>query len=109
MISSGWQKDIHFNKIDSGLLQSHFRAISSNTEPPVTSKPGRVDAVFILYGYNTVIERMEITAIINKYAGGGTSRYHPRMLLKSAGVRLCMKVYMGKRLAKALREDLNFM
>lgn len=58
---------------------------------------------------NTVIDRMDITAIINKYEGGGTSAYHPRMLLKVLLYGYCMKIYTGRRLAKALREDVNFM
>lgn len=58
---------------------------------------------------NAVIERMDITAIINKYEGGGTSAYHPRMLLKVLLYGYCMKIYTGRRLAKALREDVNFM
>ena len=58
---------------------------------------------------NMVIERMDISAIINKYEGGGTSAYHPRMLLKVLLYGYCMKIYTGRRLAKALREDVNFM
>src|SRR5690606_29623273 len=58
---------------------------------------------------NTVVDRMDISAIINKYAGGGTSAYHPRMLLKVLLYGYCMKIYTGRRLAKALREDVNFM
>lgn len=58
---------------------------------------------------NTVIDRMDITAILNKYEGGGTSAYHPRMLIKVLLYGYCMKIYTGRRLAKALREDINFM
>lgn len=57
---------------------------------------------------NTVIDRMDITAIINQYRGGGTNAYHPRMLLKVLLYGYCMKIYTGRRLAKALREDVNF-
>jgi transposase len=31
---------------------------------------------------NRVIEQIEIDPVIEKYKGGGTSGYHPRMLLK---------------------------
>ena len=58
---------------------------------------------------NMVIDRLDITAVINKYQGGGTSSYHPRMLLKVLLYGYCMKIYTGRRLAKALREDVNFM
>jgi len=58
---------------------------------------------------NAVIDKMDITSIINKYEGGGTSAYHPRMLLKVLLYGYSMKIYTGRRLAKALREDINFM
>jgi len=31
---------------------------------------------------NDVVEAMDITTLINQYEGGGTTAYHPRMLLK---------------------------
>ena len=31
---------------------------------------------------NKAIERMDLTVLINKYKGGGTSAYHPMMMLK---------------------------
>lgn len=58
---------------------------------------------------NMVVDKMDLTAIINKYQGGGTSSYHPRMLLKVLLYGYCMKIYTGRRLARAIREDVNFM
>jgi len=31
---------------------------------------------------NHIVDHLDITNIINKYVGGGTSSYHPRMMLK---------------------------
>lgn len=31
---------------------------------------------------NTIIDHLDITALEQSYKGGGTSSYHPRMLLK---------------------------
>ena len=31
---------------------------------------------------NTIIDHLDITALEKSYKGGGTSSYHPRMLLK---------------------------
>jgi transposase len=58
---------------------------------------------------NNVIDKMDITAILNQYEGGGTSAYHPRMMVKVMLYAYSMKIYTGRRIAKALREDINFM
>lgn len=58
---------------------------------------------------NRVIETMNIEALINTYKGGGRSSYDPRMLLKVQVYAYVMKIYSSRRIAKALREDINFM
>lgn len=56
-----------------------------------------------------VVDQMDISFIMNAYKGGGTSSYHPRMLIKVLLYGYCMKIYTGRKIAKALREDVNFM
>lgn len=58
---------------------------------------------------NQVVERLDISSIINQYEGGGTSAYHPQMLIKVLLYSYAMKIYTGRKMAKALREDINFM
>lgn len=58
---------------------------------------------------NTVIEQIDIEALLNEYKGGGTSSYHPRMMLKCWVFGYVMKVHSSRRLAKALREHIPFM
>jgi transposase len=58
---------------------------------------------------NKVIDRMNIDALINTYKGGGRSSYDPTMLLKVLLYAYLMKIYSSRRIAKALREDINFM
>jgi transposase len=58
---------------------------------------------------NKVIEKMNIEALINTYKGGGRSSYAPLMLLKVLVYAYVMKIYTSRRIAKALREDINFM
>ena len=38
---------------------------------------------------DSVIEQMDLSELINQYEGGGTSSYHPRMMVKSSFVWLC--------------------
>ena len=58
---------------------------------------------------NRVIETMKIEALINTYKGGGRSSYDPLMLLKVLIYAYIMRIYSSRRIAKALREDINFM
>ena len=58
---------------------------------------------------NAVVDKMDMSSIVETYEGGGTSSYHPRMLLKVLLYAYCMKIYTGRKIAKALREDINFM
>jgi transposase len=58
---------------------------------------------------NKVIETMDIKALIKTYKGGGRSSYDPGMLLKVLVYGYVMKIYSSRRIAKALREDVNFM
>ncbi len=58
---------------------------------------------------NRVIDTMDIEALINTYKGGGRSSYDPLMLLKVLIYAYVMRTYSSRRIAKALREDINFM
>lgn len=58
---------------------------------------------------NQVVERLDLSAIMNQYAGGGTSAYHPKMMTKVLLYGYAMKVYTGRKLAKALSQDVTFM
>ena len=58
---------------------------------------------------NQVVEEMDIAPLIEQYQGGGTSCYHPRMLLKVLLYGYCVKIYTGRKIARALTQDINFM
>lgn len=58
---------------------------------------------------NQVVERLDLSSIINQYEGGGTSAYHPKMLIKLLLYGYAMKIYTGRKIAKALRQDITFM
>lgn len=51
---------------------------------------------------------MNIEALIDTYKGGGRIAYDPRMLLKALVYAYVMKIYSSRRIAKALREDINY-
>lgn len=58
---------------------------------------------------NAFVEQMDLAPLLAKYKGGGTSSYHPKMMLKVFIYSYTQKVYSSRRIAKALRESIPFM
>ena len=57
---------------------------------------------------NRVIDELDLDVILARYKGGGTSSYHPRMMLKILVYGYCTKVYTSRKMAAALRENIHF-
>jgi transposase len=55
------------------------------------------------------VEKIDLSGLLAEYKGGGTSSYHPKMLLKVLVYAYAEKVYSSRRIAKALRENIHFM
>lgn len=55
------------------------------------------------------IDGMQLETLLNAYAGGGASNYHPKMLLKVLVYGYTDRLYSSRRLEKATRENINFM
>jgi transposase len=58
---------------------------------------------------NTAIEKMDLSALLAQYKGGGASSYHPKMLLKVLVYAYTQQLYSSRKIAKALRENIYFM
>jgi transposase len=58
---------------------------------------------------NEIIERLDIDIILRKYKGGGTTSYHPRMLLKVLVYAYLNNVYSSRRIAACVKENIYFM
>lgn len=58
---------------------------------------------------NAFIERMDLGPLLAKYKGGGTSSYHPKMMLKVMIYAYTQRIYSSRRIAKALRESIPFL
>lgn len=56
-----------------------------------------------------VIEHIDIQPIMSKYKGGGTSSYHPKMLLKILVYGYLSNIYSSRKLENALKENIHFM
>lgn len=58
---------------------------------------------------NDTIDKLNIEPLLESYKGGGTSAYHPLMLLKVLVYAYITKLYSVRQIAKALRENIHFM
>lgn len=58
---------------------------------------------------NEVLEKVDITAVVQQYKPGGTSSYHPRMLLKALVYAYINNIYSSRKIEQALQENIYFM
>ena len=57
---------------------------------------------------DTVVEQIPMESLTVYYSGGGSSSYHPKMMIKIWLYSYCERIYTSRRLAKALRENIVF-
>src|SRR3990170_6262762 len=55
------------------------------------------------------IEQIDLEPVLRQYKGGGTSSYHPKMMLKVLVYAYTQRIYSSRQIAKALRENVYFM
>lgn len=58
---------------------------------------------------NDAIEALDLEILLAQYEGGGTSSYHPKMMLKVLVYAYCKKIYTSRKIAEALEENIHFM
>jgi transposase len=58
---------------------------------------------------NRIIDDMPPEIFLEGYEGGGTTSYHPQMLMKVIVYGYLLRVYSGRQLAKLLRENVVMM
>lgn len=74
-----------------------------------TDLGAQIPAKHLVRVVNTAIEKMDLSKLLAQYKGGGTSSYHPKMLLKVLVYAYTQQVYSSRKIAKALRENIYFM
>ena len=75
--------------------------------PPSLSE--MIGAKHLVRIVSTVVDRLKIDPLMKTYKGNGASAFHPRMLLKVLIYAYVSKIYTGRQIAKALRQDIHFM
>ena len=58
---------------------------------------------------NDVLDKVDISSIVAQYKPGGTSSYHPRMLLKVLVYAYINNIYSSRKIAEAVQEHIAFM
>jgi transposase len=68
-----------------------------------------IPAGHIVRVVNRAIEKIDLEPLMRKYKGGGTSSYHPEMLMKVLVYAYTQRIYSSRQIAKAVRENVNFL
>jgi transposase len=58
---------------------------------------------------NQVIDNLDIDPLIRKYHGGGSSCYHPRMMLKVLIYGYLTNQYSSRKIEHAVTQNIHFM
>jgi len=58
---------------------------------------------------NQIVDNLDITAVEKTYKGGGTSGYHPRMMLKVLFYAYMNNIYSCRKIHKLLLENIHYM
>ena len=69
----------------------------------------KIPAGHLVRHVNEAIEALDLEILLSQYEGGGTSSYHPKMMLKVLVYAYCKKIYTSRKIAEALEENIHFM
>src|SRR4029079_15892634 len=58
---------------------------------------------------NDVIERIDLKPLISQYPGGGSSPFHPKMLLKAMVFSYLNNFYSSRKIEAAIKENIHYM
>ncbi len=56
-----------------------------------------------------VVDQLDLEPIIRQYKGGGTTSFHPRMLIKVLFYAYLSNIYSCRKIEQALHENIHFM
>jgi transposase len=58
---------------------------------------------------NDVVDKIDLKLLTEQYKGGGTSSYHPKMMLKVMVYSYLRNIYSSRKMEAALKENIHFM
>ena len=88
------------------------RQVFKNYEPNQLSLPLDLSILIpnnhIVKIVSDIIDSIDISPLLALYEGGGTSAYHPKMLLKVIIYAYTQKIYSGRAMEQQLKENIFF-
>lgn len=101
------KKTTNPNKTMAKIIHKFYNQNDSLLLPPSLGE--LIPATHPVRIVNGILDRFDISEIESTYKGGGTSSYHPRMLLKVVVYAYLCNVYSGRQMEKLLLENIHFM
>jgi transposase len=56
-----------------------------------------------------IVDRLNLDPVLSSYKGGGTSSYHPRIMVKILFYSYFCNIYSSRKIARLLEENIHFM
>jgi transposase len=69
----------------------------------------KIPAGHLVRVVDRMIEELDLSVLERQYKGGGTSAYHPKMMLKVIVYAYTQQTFSSRKIAKELRENVNYM
>src|SRR5690606_19629056 len=69
----------------------------------------RIPAAHPVRLVNEVVDKLNIDHIVSRYKGGGTTSFHPRMMIKVLFYAYLSNIYSCRKIERALQENIYFM
>lgn len=86
-----------------------FKPYNQNQIPLIPMDiDARIPKKHLVRVVNSAIDQMNHSVLFEQYEGGGTSAYHPVMLLKVIVYAYATKIYSCRNIAKQTRENIHF-
>jgi len=83
-------------------VQDQARLLSPNLEE-------LIPAEHMVRVVDEMIDHLDLEVLERQYKGGRTNAYHPKMLLKVLIYAYSQRRFSSRMIAKALRENVNYM
>lgn len=93
--------------IKSNVVFKDYKPKENLLFPPNLSE--LIDQKHLVRIVSSIIDGLDIKTLIKNYKPGGTSCYHPKMLLKVLVYGYLSNIYSSRKMEQALKENIHFM
>lgn len=68
-----------------------------------------IPATHVVRVLNSIIDRLDVSKVLESYKGGGNSCFHPRMMLKVLIYAYLNNIYSSRKIERQLQEHIHYM